>query len=276
MSSDVALTDLDVRSLRADVAMLTLQLRALERDATAAEAALVVDDGAILQLRERLAALLDERRRALADDFERARAESEAAVADARTRADAMVAQAEAEQRARAERAVSPLPPPTIELDDVTLTWAEALPGDEHAGDVDEPEREPDDEPEPEFIDAEPEPSAAPAALVDDVSRRIVETTELGETGETTEARIELRPPPLPLPAPTSPAPVTVVLDAEAFARAFAIAYAAATEHRPQAAAPVAVPPRRTSFWAHAWHADVLLSFVAMAIVLIVLAAWTG
>jgi hypothetical protein len=39
----------------------------------------------------------------------------------------------------------------------------------------------------------------------------------------------------------------------------------------------VAPPPqKKTSFWSHAWHPDVLLSGLAMVIVIIVLVAWTG
>ena len=39
---------------------------------------------------------------------------------------------------------------------------------------------------------------------------------------------------------------------------------------------PVQAPPAKKSFWAHAWHPDVLLSGLAMVIVIIVLIAWTG
>ena len=77
-----------------------------------------------------------------------------------------------------------------------------------------------------------------------------------------------------------------VVLDADSFARAFAAAMAPILEAREQQAQkyvlppaaylqPQAPPPKR-SFWAHAWHPDVLLSGLAMVIVIIVLVAWTG
>lgn len=76
-----------------------------------------------------------------------------------------------------------------------------------------------------------------------------------------------------------------VVIDAESFAKAFAAALAPVIEARNQAPvygpyppgympAPASAPKR--SFWAHAWHPDVLLSGLAMVIVIIVLIAWTG
>ena len=81
------------------------------------------------------------------------------------------------------------------------------------------------------------------------------------------------------------PQPLHVVLDADSFARAFAAAMAPILEARTQAPqylypppgflAPQA-PPVKRSFWAHAWHPDVLLSGLAMVIVIIVLVAWTG
>jgi len=35
-------------------------------------------------------------------------------------------------------------------------------------------------------------------------------------------------------------------------------------------------PSKKKSFWANAWHPDLLLSGLAMVIVVIVLIAWTG
>ena len=76
-----------------------------------------------------------------------------------------------------------------------------------------------------------------------------------------------------------------LVLDADSFAW-FAAAMTPILEAREQQAPhyvlppaaylqPQAPPPKR-SFWAHAWHPDVLLSGLAMVIVIIVLVAWTG
>lgn len=81
-------------------------------------------------------------------------------------------------------------------------------------------------------------------------------------------------------------AAMRITLDADSFARAFAAAMAPILEAREQQAPqyvlppaaymqPQAPPPKR-SFWAHAWHPDVLLSGLAMVIVIIVLVAWTG
>ena len=77
-----------------------------------------------------------------------------------------------------------------------------------------------------------------------------------------------------------------VVIDADSFAKAFAAALAPVLEARnqapgygsypPQAYMPVPAPAPKKSFWAHAWHPDVLLSGLAMVIVIIVLVAWTG
>ena len=81
--------------------------------------------------------------------------------------------------------------------------------------------------------------------------------------------------------------PIHVVLDADSFARAFAAAMAPILEARQQAAPQFLYPPagylpmqatpaKKKSFWANAWHPDVLLSGLAMVIVIIVLIAWTG
>jgi hypothetical protein len=80
--------------------------------------------------------------------------------------------------------------------------------------------------------------------------------------------------------------PLHVVIDAESFAAAFAAAMAPVlatleqgspqSQYPPQGWVPVQAPPAKKSFWAHAWHPDVLLSGLAMVIVIIVLIAWTG
>jgi len=80
------------------------------------------------------------------------------------------------------------------------------------------------------------------------------------------------------------PSATHVTIDAEAFARAFAVAIAPLVEARqaqnfqpPMGWVPVqATPSKKKSFWANAWHPDVLLSGLAMVIVIIVLIAWTG
>lgn len=80
--------------------------------------------------------------------------------------------------------------------------------------------------------------------------------------------------------------PLRVVIDAETFAAAFAAAMAPVLEvlnqgstqgqYPPPGWVPMQAPPAKKSFWAHAWHPDVLLSGLAMVIVIVVLIAWTG
>jgi hypothetical protein len=80
--------------------------------------------------------------------------------------------------------------------------------------------------------------------------------------------------------------PVHVVIDAESFAAAFAAAMAPVLatieqgstqiQQPPAGWVPAQAAPAKKSFWAHAWHPDVLLSGLAMVIVIIVLIAWTG
>ncbi len=80
--------------------------------------------------------------------------------------------------------------------------------------------------------------------------------------------------------------PMHVVIDADSFGRAFAAAMAPVLaalnqaptqgQYPPPGWVPVQAPPAKKSFWAHAWHPDVLLSGLAMVIVIIVLIAWTG
>lgn len=81
---------------------------------------------------------------------------------------------------------------------------------------------------------------------------------------------------------------MTVTFDAESFAAAVAAAVAAVLAERPEVFAPrpsappqwshvmppAADPPKR-SFWSGLWHADVLLAVMAMAIILVILLAWS-
>lgn len=77
-----------------------------------------------------------------------------------------------------------------------------------------------------------------------------------------------------------------VVIDPDSFSRAFAVAFGAILDGRfaaPGGNAPIGpqwrteppTVPTKKSFWAGMWHADVLLSFVAMLVVLVVLIAWS-
>ena len=80
------------RPTRAGIAQMTLQLRALLRDATAEEerAAIVDADGAREKLRARLGPLVDERRRGLDESLAAARADAAAVIAAARAEASSM------------------------------------------------------------------------------------------------------------------------------------------------------------------------------------------
>ena len=89
--------------------------------------------------------------------------------------------------------------------------------------------------------------------------------------------------PPAPDSRTVGPSATHVIIDADAFARAFAAAIAPLVEARqaqtfqpPVGWVPPQTTPAKKSFWANAWHPDVLLSGLAMVIVVIVLIAWTG
>ncbi len=88
--------DVSSRPTRAGIAQMTLQLRALLRDATAEEerAAIVDADGAREKLRARLGPLVDERRRGLDEALATARADAAAAIAAARAAASSMSVEA--------------------------------------------------------------------------------------------------------------------------------------------------------------------------------------
>lgn len=92
-----------------------------------------------------------------------------------------------------------------------------------------------------------------------------------------------------PSAAPSESASIKVVIDADSFSQAFAAAISSVMDERlalhraqqetwmnaPWRVVPVAAPPPKKSFWSNAWHADVLLSVLAMIIVLVVLLAWS-
>ncbi len=139
-----------------------------------------------------------------------------------------------------------------------------------------EPE-EPADEPE-----ETPESAAAPVPLPPPLPPRLAPDTLVQPTTDSApDDGLWARP-----VERSDDAAMRVTLDADSFARAFAAAMAPILEAReqqtPQYVLPPAAylqpqaPPPKRSFWAHAWHPDVLLSGLAMVIVIIVLVAWTG
>jgi hypothetical protein len=93
--SDVPVTEQRSLSPRAAIALLTLQLRAAEKEAVAAEAeaasAGVDVDPSIQQLRDRLRPLLDERRATFDSELARARAEAAERIATARANVGGLV-----------------------------------------------------------------------------------------------------------------------------------------------------------------------------------------
>lgn len=330
-------------SPRANVAMLTLQLRAALQEAAAAEAeADSIDrDAALRQLQQRLQPLVDERRRALDQELTAVREEAAARIAAAQREAEAIRAATPSPPPPpppppAPTSLVEPPPPPvalvppspvalvppspaeteTVEADvetvddprvvalgdGVDMEWSrpeaeivEPEADERRVPDLDEPELD-----EPEADDPDLDESR------DDDDVEGVETTPLGDgvavewgmPDSTTRSGPSTWAGPLPDdPVPVDEAPTTVlpavraeeprpersttvVIDAESFARAFAAAIAPVLEQRAQAAPPtyriVQAAPKKKGFWAHAWHADVLLAVVAMAIVLVVLFAWMG
>jgi hypothetical protein len=88
--------DVSSRPTRAGIAQMTLQLRALLRDATAEEerAGTVDVDAAREKLRARLGPVVDERRRDLDESLAAARADAAAAIAAARVAASSLIVEA--------------------------------------------------------------------------------------------------------------------------------------------------------------------------------------
>lgn len=79
---------------RADIARLTLRLRAAQREAAEAETAAdaAADPSAVVELEARLETLIEQRRDALNAELDRVRDEALHAIADARRQADAVLA----------------------------------------------------------------------------------------------------------------------------------------------------------------------------------------
>jgi hypothetical protein len=278
---------------RAAVALLTLQLRAAQKEAAAAEAEVagldIENDPALVELRARLAPLLEERRRALDAELAEARAAVESVVVSEPGRGEAVEPEPIVE-----DSVVAWLPPVRVddELDPVALAdlaaseglhdepIARTAPVDAAAVDV-----------EPIGSEAAPATSwPAPVVELDpieDFSEGApgVEVDEADEVWSPWQ-RPSVGDDPAAAPAPLLPTlrteqPVTVTLDPDAFAKVLAVAIATVIEQLPERPATVytyppyaTAPAKKKSFWAHAWHADVMLAFVAMVIVIIVLLAW--
>jgi hypothetical protein len=284
------MVDRSAMSPRAGVALLTLQLRSTLQAAVDAEAevASLDADAALWQLRSKLGPLIEDRCRALDEDLRLERDRADAAVATARDQAAAMIADAQArldeavaERASRAEAAKraaamlaerqaassATMPPPVADdgaavapslFDDPLTDWT--------GGD-------------PTLVSTFPPPAPTPlpappwldAALEVPTVMSQPPVARLDESGA--------------VPQQALSQPLHVVLDADSFARAFAVAMAPLIEARqheprqpmyPPGYVPMQRAPEKKSFWAHAWHPDVLLSGLAMVIVVIVLIAWAG
>lgn len=325
MAVDERIAAADMLPGRARIAMLTLQLRAVEREAaTALEHEAGWDlDTAITQLRGRLESLIEARRRELAEDLRSERDHADAVVAAAEAEATLIVERAHA---AAAEAdilfaaAISAVDrnedlvawsfdddhasAEVVEDDDAThaIAGPDADAVDVPIGDVDiagdpvvaEEGPTPD---EPLVIlavaplDVEAEPFVADGSIdAADGSAWSVTPTPAAEitlemdATSPAEAQADdlIAHPAEPVQRAVetvSGATVRFEIDSESFSRAFAIAFATALAEQQMLVparryVPVESAPRR-SFWAHAWHADVVLSGVAIAIVLAVLVAWT-
>lgn len=300
---DVSVQGATVLPPRATIALLTLRVRAAMNEATEAEAAAAAldADAAVSQLRARLGPLIEERRTALAWELDEERAACAASLAAARRAAES----------ARAEQAVPRRGEDLalVGIDDLAdpseLAGLAALAGLVATDPVDA-------SPAADLIDV----SVSEAGDVGDVGvvtpldiGEVVQSDEPSDgdvaddsdtidgvddtTAVTTSADVTTVMPSVALAgvavtgvASGGAGAVQVVLDPDSFARAFAAALAPVLEALERSPGPGSyLPPRyepgpgratRSSFWAHAWHPDVLLSALAMVIVIVVLIAWTG
>lgn len=288
---------------RADIARLTLRLRAAQREAAEAEAAATADPTAVAELEARLAPLVQQRRDALTVELERVRDEALQAIADARRQADDVLARFA--PPAPAAPPVPAVPQPPAAAVDSPSTWITPAEG-------------------------VPIVVAAPLAAALDADPSIDSVWAPSRPVAPVETPPVVTAPPASAPAdaapaaPGVPAP-TVLIDAEAFARVFASMIAQVIDERdrrpggatsshepvppmvqpqyvqapyvqphiaqpqivqpqivqpqivqPQVVQPQMMPvqPVKQGFWATARHLDVMLLGTTMVIALVILAAW--
>jgi hypothetical protein len=288
---------------RADIARLTLRLRAAQREAAEAESAANVDPTAAATLEARLAPLVEQRRDALTAELERVRDEALAAIADARRRADEVLA-----------RFAPPVAPAPAVVPDVPVVAVvpptPVMPADAPAADV---IGLPIDSPANWITPAE----GIPVTPAEPVAQPIVADPAIDNVWAPSRPAAvadvaQVVPVPGELP-PLVPA-ASVLIDAEAFARVFASMIAQVIDERdrrPSAAPPTQPPvqpiaqpivqptyaqapyvqpqmmqpqmmqpqmmpvqPAKQGFWATARHLDVMLLGTTMVIALVILAAW--
>jgi hypothetical protein len=270
-----ASTRVSVLPPRAGIAMLTLQLRTSQQEAVAAEAELaeIDQDAALATLRAQLEPLVEDRRRTLESELAAARADAAAAIATARSAA------------ARSQTSQSLAPPGNddpsrSDIALLTLELRESL--EEAAAAEAEAARDP--------FEAEAQLLARLDPLIEE-RRRSLEAELAAARTDAAEAIAAARREAANIAAETtSPAtvvidteatsPVTVVIDTEAFATIFATVLATLLDERLPAwregafSGPANPAPAKRSFWANARHLDVLLLGLALAIVLVIFAAW--
>ncbi len=278
------------RATRATIAQLTLTLRATEREAAAAEAAEAgwELDVALAQLRTRMTPLVEQRRRVLDDEL----ALEHLKAADARAAAEIEAAEIVESARAALAAAAAAFAdvPMTIDPDVDIVAWDDdvAAPDDGAVEAVNEGLVDVAEDPEPEVAplvfapDAVEPDDAGPVDIEPDLESALDDQAD-NDMPAPVGVPIALAPPQAAEPT------ITVTLDPDAFARAFAAAFGALLDERlasmamappqqpqhPQWVQVAATPPERRSFWANAWHADVILSLVAALIVVVILIAWS-
>jgi len=237
-----------LRSARADIARLSLQLRSIRRKADDAErragTAALGDEGADIAAARRLlqAGLrdrLDARRRELADELDKARAEAARVVASACRRADAYVAAAHDSVLASVlspDEGLAPLPrlSPAIDLDDLV--------GPDDAG-----------APPTDDIGTGPAPIASPEGAPD-IATLPSPFAEQGAMAWAAATGLPATPYPSPLLPPAAGAGLP------------SGAQAPAQGSRIAGPAP----------WSRLLFADVLLPLIAAVVVLVILLAWAG
>jgi len=296
---------------RADIARLTLRLRAAQREAAEAESAANVDPTAAATLEARLAPLVEQRRDALTAELERVRDEALAAIADARRRADEVLA-----------RFAPPVAPAPAVVPDVPVVAvvppAPVMPADAPAADVIGP---PIDSPANWITPAE----GIPVTPVEPVAQPIVADPAIDNVWASSRpaaAADAAQAVPVPGDVPPPVPAASVLIDAEAFARVFASMIAQVIDERDRRPAPPTQPPvqpivqpsyvqapymqpqamqqqamqpqmqpqmmhpqmmqpqmmpvqpAKQGFWATARHLDVMLLGTTMVIALVILAAW--
>lgn len=270
---------------RAQIARLSLQLRALERDAAGAE---VAErgwdlDAALDQLRGRMSILIEQCRGDLTAELEAERKRFAMQVAAARAAAATRLLAAAAERRT--EEPIQPTAgAPSEELEEAP---APDDPADHPIREMPEPVLQPiaPVRADADAAAAEPTPEQPLTVAADPQDDSLGDgATETGAPVSAIEDAVLVALDRTIGPSLASGStPIVVTLDAESFAKAFAIALAgiapqlgAAPGFRPDATVFVSQTsaPKR-SFWANAWHADVMLSALAMVIVLVILVAWS-